>query len=370
MAKEQRGGMGCVGRLLKLVLIGVLAGLALSVVVLLLARKVPVSGLVTDVQNAVETQPADEEQWAPAINQQLLRDGDALRTAADSSALVTFFDVSTINLAENTELGVTRAYANRKATGGHLALRLTGGEVDIRMVRFIKPGTQFVVETKVASTALRGAQLRVSVAPDSTTTVTVDIGEALITTSATQRKFSLFPRRQGIVVGAGGVAIIDPNGQVQVAQSGPLSPDELPSLIDEASALEGGNFNVIISEQTVNDFVVLTDTSLEEFGLSGPTIWFSQEDIVIGGDLGGLFGLPIGGPFTLVVTPAIDSAGAVSLTVKAANILGISLPVGLLNRGIGLLEASLNEFVTPPDVPVTLTSVEISEGSMAVGGSK
>jgi hypothetical protein len=328
-----------------------------------------VSGALVNLLGTVQTGDGSEAAWTAAVKQQLVGANDWLRTDAGSAATVVFFDVSTIDVGENSEIHIVEASRNQQATKGRLTVNMTTGLMRVRMVRFVNPGSEFVIETPTASTSIHGAQILVEVAPDTTTTVTVDIGSATVTTGDSGG-LPLIGGTQGVVITAGQQAMIDANGIVTVSQAYELLSGELDEVVDQANSASGQNFNVTVDEKIVNDFIALADTGLQDFGLSSPTIWFSQEDVIVGGELTRISGLPIKAAFTLVATPTVDAGGRIGLSLKAANALGVSLPVNLVNRGITLVEGSLQDMVTSPDVPVTITSVAISEGSMTVVGTK
>lgn len=385
--RQRRRGGGCLGTLLTLALAGLVV--VLAVIVVGLIRKHPATGTLTGLQGSVETRAETGVAWTLAANDQQVGAGERVRTGGASAASLLFFDASSVSLGENTEIGILDAYTIRGGAGGHLSMKHWAGQASLRMVRFPSPRSEFVVETPNATTLLSsgGAQIQTNVTPGGPTTVTVDVGTARVTsngplTAAVPGKViarraiakpatPAYQAGQSVVLTAGQTATIDANGIITVSQSGGPPPGSLPDAIAQALGAPGTTFSLTFTEQMVNAYVNTTDTGIEEYGISSPTVWFAGGNVVFGGQLSATdAGLPVGGPFTIVATPYVTASQSIGLNVISANIGGVALPAGVVTQSINLAEDAIDEALSDPTYPLQVTGVQVNEGSITITGTK
>jgi hypothetical protein len=377
------------GTLLTIALAGFIIVIAIGALWFLSTRPVQVSGILTGLQGAVESRAESEAVWTVAANDQRVGKGEHVRTGGASSAGILFFDTSTVNLGENTEINIQDASATRRGRRPHLSIGHWVGQLSLRMIQLSGPQTELIIETPNATTtASGGAQIQTTVNPGSTTTVRVDVGSANVTShgplTAAKPAQEVVRSSRGlpglampayqagltVVVVAGQTATIDANGIITVTQTGGQA-SSLPELVAQALGAPGTTFTMTLTEQMVNAYISSTDLGLEGYGISNPVIWFSGGNAIISGNLSPAgAGVPIGGPFTLVTTPAVNSSGSISLSLVSANVGGVPLPANVINQSIALAESAITNLLADPAYPIQLTAVQVNEGSIMLTGNK
>jgi len=126
--------------------------------------------------------PAGSDVWAAGVSGQTLAAGDAVKTLADSFALVTYFEGSTTELDPNTELTIQKLDNDAAGTKTEIEARLTVGATWSKVARLIDPSSRFQIETPSAVAVVRGTEFAVRVDADGTTRVSTTTGE--VTTQA------------------------------------------------------------------------------------------------------------------------------------------------------------------------------------------
>jgi cytoskeletal protein RodZ len=387
--KRKRGCRGCLIVPGVLLLVGVVILVGLGVAWFLYTQGKPATGLLSELQGVVQTRAESETQWNGATNNQKVAGGERVKTGDASAVTIVFFDTSSVDLDENTEVSVLDAFSTRGEAGGNLMVKNWAGRTSVRMVRFTDPTSEFVVETPTASTTIRGAQADVTVGSDGTTDVSVEVGSAVVTGGGASGSalpgeevsksmggdLSLVATRyqQGgsMTVTAGQMATIDPSGGLNVTQVYTPSPDALTEAVEAAFDAPGTTWTLTVTERMVNDFLASTTTGIQQLGISVPTIWFSENSIILGGELSGeATGLPVSGPFTIVASPSADASGALRLNITAFNVGGVPLPAGVTSPALSAIEGTVQDMVTDPDTPATITSIVVEEGSLTLSGTK
>lgn len=387
--ERKRGCRGCLRVLVVLLLLGVVVVAGLGVAWLLFTRGRPATGLLTELQGVVQTRAEADAQWNAATNNQRVAGDERVKTGDASAAEIVFFDTSTVDLAENTEVGIVDAFSTRGEAGGGLTLMNWTGRTTVRMVRFTDPTSEFTVETPTASTTIRGAQADVEVGDDGTTDVFVEVGSAEVTSGGSSTGAlpgqevsksvggllsevpSVYQQGGSVTVTAGQMATVDPGGVLNVTQVYTPSPDALLEAIEAAFSAPGTTWTLTVDEKMMNDFLTSTPTGLGGVGITVPTVWFSEGSIILGGELSGeATGLPVSGAFTIVSSPTVDASGALHLNLSAFNVAGAPLPANLISPALGAIEGTIQAMLTDPNTPATITSVVVSEGSMTLMGTK
>lgn len=391
MAQEKRR-KGCRGCLVVpgiLLLVGIVILVGIGVAWLLYTRGTPATGLLSELQGVVQTRPESDAQWMAATNNQKVAGGDRVRTGDASAATLVFFDTSSVDLAENTEVSVQDAFATRGEAGGNLTVTTWAGHTRVRMVRFTDPTSEFTVETPTASTTIRGAQADVGVDSNGTTDVSVEVGSAVVASNgvsgsalpddevakrmAGHLRLAFVPSQQGgpMTITAGQMATVSPNGGLTVTQVYTPSPDALIEAVEAAYSTPGTTWTLAVTEKMVNDFLASTTTGIQQFGISVPTIWFSDGSIILGGEISGdATGLPVSGPFTVMASPSADASGALQLNITAFNVGGVPLPAAVMSPALSTMEGTIQGMLTDPNTPAVITSVVVQEGSLTLSGTK
>jgi uncharacterized repeat protein (TIGR01451 family) len=113
---------------------------------------------------------AGSETWQKAEVGMTLQPGDVVKSAYGSNAEITFFDGSTIELEQSTQLAMSELGINEN---GSTTIRLTQslGKTISRVKKLADPASRYEVDTPAAVAAVRGSIMEVTVEDDGTTTV-------------------------------------------------------------------------------------------------------------------------------------------------------------------------------------------------------
>lgn len=131
----------------------------------------------------LQPQVSTSDQRTPALFQpgrqgQELIAGDHVRTDANGSALVTYFEGTTAEIGPSSEVVVQRVVTGESGLAlPNLTLSQVAGQVIYRLTRALLPGALLDIQTPSATATVRGTVLRVSVLPDGDTRVEVFSGK-------------------------------------------------------------------------------------------------------------------------------------------------------------------------------------------------
>ncbi|MDH4291275.1 MAG: FecR domain-containing protein, partial [Dehalococcoidia bacterium] len=106
---------------------------------------------------------AGADDWIEAEVGMSLEDGDIIKTGDDSSAEITFFDGSTVELQLGTEIGITSLDISGETGSTTITLEQTIGATISRVINIIDPASRYEVETSAGAAAVRGSVLVVCV---------------------------------------------------------------------------------------------------------------------------------------------------------------------------------------------------------------
>jgi VCBS repeat-containing protein len=194
--------------------------------------------ILSITEGDVLVRKAGTDDWIGAEVEMSLEDGDTIKTGDDSSAEITFFDGSTVELQPGTEVEI--ASLDIADTGSTtITLEQTVGATISRVINIIDPASSYEVETATGAAAVRGSVLVVCVTSNGTTWIA-------------NQKGNIWTRAQGV--------------ELQVPEKRkcilkPLVPPELmppnrpPLAQDDAFTTDGDNALTVISPGVLfNDF--------------------------------------------------------------------------------------------------------------------
>jgi len=110
---------------------------------------------------------AGTDSWIEAQAGMSLEDGDIIKTGDDSSAEITFFDGSTVELQPGTEVEVVSLEVSDTGSTT-ITLEQTIGATISRVINIIDPASRYEVETLSGVAAVRGSVLVVCVTEEGT----------------------------------------------------------------------------------------------------------------------------------------------------------------------------------------------------------
>ncbi len=107
--------------------------------------------------------------WIEAQVGMSLEAGDSIKTGDDSSAEITFFDGSTIELEAGTEIEIASLDISADTGSTTITLEQTIGNTISRVTKILDPASRYEVETPTGVVAVRGSAMQVYVIEDGTT---------------------------------------------------------------------------------------------------------------------------------------------------------------------------------------------------------
>ena len=185
------------------------------------------------------------DSWEEAQVGMALEPGDSIKTGSNSSAEITFFDGSTIELEAGAEIEIISLDISADCSSTTITLEQTIGTTISRVVKILDPASRYEVETPSGVVAVRGSSMLVQVFPDGSTLVTNLAGEIWVT--------------------AEGVELQIPEGQVCITRPG-QPPQLMPFVYILTITSTTGGFvttpgegTLIYDEETVVDLVAEAD---------------------------------------------------------------------------------------------------------------
>jgi len=165
---------------------------------------------------------AGADDWIEAEVGMSLEDGDITKTGDDSSAEITFFDGSTVELQPGTEVEI--ASLDIADTGSTtITLEQTIGATISRVINIIDPASSYEVETATGAAAVRGSVLVVCVTSNGTTWIANQKGN--IWTRAQGVELQVPEKRKCILKPLVPPALMPPN-RPPLAQDDAFTTDE------------------------------------------------------------------------------------------------------------------------------------------------
>jgi len=308
---------------------------------------------LTDLKGIVQKQKGGTTEWQVAQNHDLVRNNDRVRTEELSGATLVFFDVSKVELDENTEVSVVEVSSRRGGSVANVVLKTWAGRTWVRAVRFVDPASTFRVDTPTASTVVRGARLAVDVAEDGSTRIDVEQGSATVTVGEERVELTMGQR-----------ANISAEAEVSTEQV--FTPDMQPLTEKGQAALDSPEkeFHLEIEEQELNQFLVAYVNDYVAFA-SDPQIWLLEDMGIIGGT--------ITEPFEAEVTIAVSilvENGQLRPQIRSISAGGVPVPSQLADGLISLLTGAYESYLADTYQWLEFTEVQMEEGRIIVEANK
>lgn len=306
------------------------------------------------LKGMVHTRREDKTQWEPASLNQLLWREDWVRTGAESSASLRFFDVSTVDLEEETEVSIAQISKRRGGNSVDVVLKVWLGRTAVRAVRFVDPSSSFRVDTPTASTVVRGARFNVQVDEDGTTQIDLEAGEAKVEVNG-----------ETVVLAMGERITLDPDGLYEVEQVFEPDPQLVIDKVEAAWDAPGDEFRLELTENEVNQFLAAASQQ-PDFFLRHTQIWFVEDELRLA---------------TTVIEPArFDLSAAIGVRVVDGEIkpqvravaAGINLPVPgvVLNPALDQLLSQQTEYLAQAQRFIEFSDVQLKDGNIIITGHK
>jgi hypothetical protein len=314
----------------------------------------PDSAQVAEFKGVVQMHGPRDTLWRPAQVNQLMRAKDWMRTAHGASARVRFFDVSTADLEEDTEITIEQLARRRQRRGGDVTVKMWSGEMAVRAVRLVDPASSLRVDTPTASTVVRGARFTVQVGEDGATqldllegSADVQIGDEVVSLGMGER----------ITTDAGGdyhrERVFEPNPQLVLDR------------ISAAWAAPGETFRLELPEHEVNQFLAAT-SGQPGSAIRDAQIWFTDGQA--------RFAATLVEPTTVDLSASIEmrvANGRLEPQIKL-NTAGVALPLptALLNQALQASIGQVQDQLDQAQAYVEFGEVQVEDGRLLVVGRK
>jgi hypothetical protein len=128
--------------------------------------------ILSIAEGGVSVMRAGTGSWIEAQAGMSLRPGDSVKTGDNSSAKITFFDGSTIELQAGTVIGIASLNISRDTGSTTITLEQAIGSTISRVTKLVDPASRYEVETPTGVVAVRGSAMQVHVMEDGTTWIT------------------------------------------------------------------------------------------------------------------------------------------------------------------------------------------------------
>jgi Leucine-rich repeat (LRR) protein len=221
--------------------------------------------ILSTTEGDVSVMKAGTTSWIAAQGGMSLEAGDSVKTGNDSSAEITFFDGSTIELQAGTEIEIASLDVSRDTGSTTITLEQTIGNTISRVTKIVDPASRYEVETPTGVVAVRGSAMQVYVIEDGTTLATNLEGDIWAVAQGVEVQI---PQGQQCVIRPGQppnleVTFADPNLEAVIREAiaipeGPIYPSDLEALA-----------SLNASEKSIADLTGLEHcTSLTDLNLS------------------------------------------------------------------------------------------------------
>jgi hypothetical protein len=234
--------------------------------------------LISAVEGDVQIRRAGTTDWTKAELRVTLSGMDVVKTGADSSGSITFFDGSVIDLNPDTQVEI-RELVRGKTTS--IRLKQEIGETLSRVKKLVDPASRYEIETPVAIAAVRGSQMRVTVGPDGTTTVQNVEGKISVTAQGVE-----------VTIPEGGASTIkpgEPPGPTSYSAVGAFSMDNgnpngnwaygwMPTDFSRFNTHVSHEFTVFGNSATRNSFSWYTGLGVDRT----PCLWINKGVLAYG----------------------------------------------------------------------------------------
>ena len=125
--------------------------------------------ILSITEGNVSVMKAGTTSWTEVEEGMALGVGDSIKTGDDSSAEITFFDGSTIELEAGTEIEIASLDISPDTGSTTIILEQTIGNTISRVTKLLDPASRYEVETPSGVVAVRGSVMQVYVIEDGTT---------------------------------------------------------------------------------------------------------------------------------------------------------------------------------------------------------
>jgi len=203
-----------------------------------------------------------KDSWVEAQAGMSLEDGDIIKTGDDSSAEITFFDGSTVELQPGTEIEVVSLDISAGTGSTTVTLEQTIGATISRVINIIDPASRYEVETPEGAAVVRGSVMVVCVTGNGTTWIANQKGN--IWTRAQGVELQVPEKRKCILKPLRPPELMPPNR--------PPLPKDDAAVTDEDNPVTVISPGVLINDLDPDAYDLLLVTAVDTSGTVGAVI--------------------------------------------------------------------------------------------------
>jgi len=214
---------------------------------------------ITEGDVSVMKEGTDDE--VPAGPEMELKVGDTVKTIGNSSAEITFFDGSIMELEADTEIKILSLDLVCSTGVSKITMEQTIGTTISRVTKLLDPGSSYEIETPTGVAGVRG----------STMVVTVEyVTPQVVNTLIENWEGSVYAFGQGVElqIPEGRTAIIESNQEPELVNNPPVAEDDTATT-DENSQLIVAAPGVLSNDSDLDVGDTLTVTSVDTSGTVG-----------------------------------------------------------------------------------------------------
>jgi VCBS repeat-containing protein len=215
--------------------------------------------ILTITEGTVFVMKAGSDDWIEAEVGMSLEEGDNIKTGDDSSAEITFFDGSTVELQPNTEIEIVSLDISADTDSTTITLEQIVGATINRVINIIDPESSYEVETLSGVAAVRGSVLVVCVTGNGTTWIANQKGNIWIRAHGVELQVP--EKRKCILNPLKPPELMPPNGP-------PLAEDDA-AVTDEDNPVTLISPGVLINDLDPDAYDLLLVTALDTSGTIG-----------------------------------------------------------------------------------------------------
>jgi len=310
-----------------------------------------------EMKGIVQTRHEDETRWDPAHANQLLGRKHRIRTKDGSSARLLFFDVSSVDLDENTEVSIMRVAKRRGGSAVDVILKTWIGKTTVRAVRFVDPSSSFRMDTPTASTVVRGARFTVEVKEEGTTQIELEEGTAEV---------RLGDKKELITIETGERFTLQPDGVYQVEQVFAPDPQPMYDKVGEAWYTPDEMLRLELTETEVNLFLAAVSDQQPDFMFQDTQVWFLDGEARLATTVVQPRRFDLSAAFDVKV---VNGRLAPQMKSFAAGI-ALPLPARILDMAVETVMKQMEGYLRQAYDYVEFHDVQIQDGYVLVVGRK
>jgi Leucine-rich repeat (LRR) protein len=316
--------------------------------------------ILSITEGNVSVMKAGTGNWVEAQVGMPLEVGDRMKTGDNSSAEITFFDGSTIELQAGTEIEIASLDISTDTGATTITLEQAIGTTISRVTKLVDPASRYKVETPTGVVAVRGSAVQVYVIEDGTTWAVNLEGEIWVTGEGAELQIT-----------EGEQCIVRPDQPPELIVEVAFADPNLEAAVRDAIAIVTGPiYSSDLGELTHLDASArnITDLTGLEYAISLTTldlVYNRISDVSPLADLTSLTTVDLWFNQIVDISPLANLTGLTTLNLVNNRISDISPLAGLTNlTGLWLLDNQISD-ISPLANLISLTGLGLNRNQIS-----